>query len=991
MTKNRLKTTELKEIQPVFINMKFSYSEQFFLLTIDPVTGRAFPVSEQVMHLTLAGAILFDASFKGMINDDWEQVTVLKTFETGHPALDETMRCLQVSDKSIPLEKALALVAAHGISLRRMVSDFLQTRGVLTRKKKEIIRRSWTQELFSPDIPLVIKIQHKIRDAIIKDELPDFQLPALVSLVVAGGLNKYILSPDEAARFRERIDWLAGMESLGRAIIRSVRSLESSDLDQDAAKMVGLDYNEPKTMAGGMDAVLSSLGYLYKEVGIRQSRKLIGSFNQVGGFECPGCAWPNPDNGRSHFEFCENGAKSLSSEATKKTVTAGFLKEWPVKDLMRTQGHWLEQQGRLAFPMILNENEQHYKPISWDGAFRLIAGELKALNHPDEAVFYASGKSSIEAAYIYQLLARTLGTNNLPSSANLCHEPSGKALAMSLGFGKSSVTLDDFPKADAIFLFGHNPGSNHPRMLNSLQSAARKGCRIVAVNPMPEASLMGFADPQDPMSYIGKQTRLAHLYLQPRINGDMALVRGMVKASLEEDKLKGNILDHGFIRKYCSGFGEYEQIVLQTSWESIVTASGVEKNLITEAARIYFTSENVIASWCLGIAHHLNATETIREIINLMLLKGNIGKPGSGLCPVRGHSNIQGIRSSGIGVNMPVDFLESLEKHFPVRIPRTPGLSVIPAIKAMAEGKVKVLISLGGNLASAVPDTSFTEEALQQCRLTVMISTKLNRSHLITGKKALILPCLSRSEEDIIDGIKQFITIEDSMGKVSFSRGCMPPVSRHLKSEVSIISGIASATFGNHTGIEWQKFSNDYHHIRSAIAETIPAFRDLGKSNLPRDGFYLENPLQKRIFRTPDGKAQFSDSPMDMILPATGELLLMTIRSHDQFNTSVFGMNDRYRGISNERRVLFMNSKDMEERKILPEQQVNIQSYYEEKERKLEGYYAIPYPISPGCVAAYFPEANWLLSINNTSSDCETPAYKSVIVRVEKNRKSEFH
>ena len=962
--------------------MNFSYSEQFFLLTIDPDTGKAFPVPDQVMHLTLAGALLFDASFKGMINDDWEHVTVLKTFETGNPALDETLRCLQVFENSIPLGKALALVAAHGVTLRRMVSDFLQTRGVLTRKKKEIILRSWKQELFSPDIPLVIEIHHKIRDAIMKNELPDFQIPALVSLVVASGLNPYILNPDETTRFKKRIDWLAGIESLGRAIIRSVRSLESSDLEQDAAKLVGLKYNEPKTLAGGMDAVLSSLGYLYKEVGIRQSRKLIGNFNQVGGFECPGCAWPNPDKGRSHFEFCENGAKSLSSEATTKTVTAGFLKEWPVRDLLRTQGYWLEQQGRLAFPMILKENEQHYKPISWDEAFRVIAGELKTLKHPDEAVFYASGKSSIEAAYLYQLLARTLGTNNLPSSANLCHEPSGKGIAMSLGFGKSSVTLDDFPKSDAIFLFGHNPGSNHPRMLKSLQSATRKGCRIVAVNPLPEASLLGFADPQDPGSYIGKQTRLAHLFLQPRINGDMALIRGMVKATLEEEKLKGNIIDHGFIQKYCSGFSSYEQLVLQTSWESIVTASGVEKALITEAARIYFTSENVIACWCLGIVHHLNATQTIGEIINLLLLRGNIGKPGAGVCPVRGNSNIQGIRTSGIGVNMPVDFLESLERHFPVRIPRTPGMSAIPAIKAMAEGKVKVLISLGGNLASAVPDTTFAEEALQRLSLTVMISTKLNRSHLVTGKKALILPCLSRSEEEIIHGIKQFVTIEDSMGKVNFSMGCLPPVSRHLKSEVSIISGIARATFGDHSGIEWQKFSNDYHYLRSTIAETIPAFRDLGKTNLSRNGFYLENPLRKRIFKTPDGKAQFRDNPMNTVITATGELLLMTIRSHDQFNTSVFGMNDRYRGISNERRVLFMNRRDMDERKILPEQRVNIQSDYENKERKLEGYYAIPYPISQGCVAAYFPEANRLLSINNTSIECETPAYKSVKVRV---------
>ena len=962
--------------------MRFSYSEQFFLLTIDPVTGKPFPVNDQVMHLTLAGALLFDASFKGMINDDWENVTVLKTSETRHPALDETLRCMQVPEQSVPLEKALELVAAHGSTLRRMVSDFLQSRRVLTRKKKEIIQRAWKNELFSPDMPVVTEIHRKIRHAILKDEIPDFQIPALVSLVVAGGLIKYILNPDEASRFSEKIDWLASMESLGRAVIRSVRSLESSDLEKDAAKLVGLKYSEPKTIAGGMDAVLSSLSYLYKEVGIRKSRKLLTGFNQLKGFECPGCAWPNPDKGRSHFEFCENGAKSLSAEATSKTITAAFFKKWSLNDLLRTQGYWLEQQGRLTSPMLRNVNEQHYKPISWNDAFNLIASELKALTHPDEAVFYASGKSSIEAAYLYQLLARTLGTNNLPSSANLCHEPSGKAIAMSLGYGKSSVTLDDFPKADAIFLFGHNPGSNHPRMLKSLQSATRKGCRIVAVNPLPEASLMGFADPQDPGSYMGIQTRLAHLYIQPVINGDMALIRGMVKATLEEEDLHGKILDTGFIQKYCSGFEQYKQLVLHTSWESLVAASGVEKVQITEAARIYFTSGNVIASWCLGIAHHLNATETIRELINLLLLRGNIGKPGAGVCPVRGHSNIQGIRTSGIGTNMPVSFFESLEKHFPIRIPRTAGMSVIPAIKSMAEGKIKVLISLGGNLASAVPDTSFTEEALQRCGLTVMISTKLNRSHLVCGRKALILPCLSRSEEDIVHGNKQFVTIEDTMGKVSFSGGCLPPASPDLKSEVSIISGIARATFGDHSGIEWQKFPNDYQHIRSTIAETIPAFADLGKHKSSMHGFYLENPLRKRIFNTPGGKAQFGVSPLEMVVPGANELVLMTIRSHDQFNTSVFGLNDRYRGVSNERRVLFMNRKDMEERNIFPEQQVNIESHYDEKVRKLEGYYVIPYPISKGCVAAYFPEANWLLSINNTARECETPAYKSVKVLV---------
>ncbi|MEI7499774.1 MAG: FdhF/YdeP family oxidoreductase [Bacteroidota bacterium] len=959
-----------------------TFSEQLLLLTVDPVTGRSFPVADQIMQLTLAGALLFDASFGGLINDDWEQLTVLSTTETENPALNETLSCLLVFQQPIPLDKALTLVAAHGSSLYQIVWDSLLSRGLLSQRKKESILHSRKCELFSPDLPLVIDIHNKIRNAIILDELPDFQVPALVSLMVAGGLTKYILKPNESGEFHERISWLAGLESLGREIIRSIRSLESADMEKEAASIVGLGHDEPRAFAGGMDSVISSLSYLYRETGIIRGRKIIAQVNQKGGFECPGCAWPNPDKNRSHFEFCESGAKNLSSEATNKLITADFFRKWSVRDLLHTSGYWLEQQGRLTEPMVLNENATHYSPISWNDAFLIIADELNALDHPDDAVFYASGRTSNEAAFLYQLFARTFGTNNLPSSANLCHEPSGKALALSLGFGKSSITLDDFPKADAIFVFGHNPGSNHPRMLKSLQTAVRNGCKIVAVNPMPEASLVGFADPQEPGTYFGKQTSLANLYLQPVINGDMALIRGIIKATLEAEDRDGGIIDTNFIRKYTNGFEPYKQTVLNTPWEVLVSASGVEKFQMVEAANIYFNSENVIASWCLGITHHLNAVETIREIINLLLLRGNIGKPGAGVCPVRGHSNIQGIRTSGVGENMPVAFLETLEQHFSITVPRTPGMSVIPAIRSMAEGKSKVLVSLGGNLASALPDTAFVEQALQRCRLTVMISTKLNRSHLITGKHALILPCLSRSDEDIRNGVKQTVTIEDAMGKIGFSTGCLSPVSPNMKSEISIIAGMAIATLGNNQMIEWQRFEHDYQFIKSTMSEIIPAFRDLQNETQAKSGFYLENPLRSRIFNTIDAKAQFSNHSLEMVVPDYSELMLMTIRSHDQFNTSVFGLNDRYRGISNERRVLFMNRLDMDVRTITPGQLVDITSNYDQKLRKLEGYYAIPYPIKRGCVAAYFPETNELISINNTCIGCETPAFKSVKVKV---------
>ena len=959
-----------------------SYSEQLLLLTVDPVSGKLFPIPDKVIHLTLAGAFLFDASYKGMINDDWKQLDVIKPSDSEDIALNEALRCLQIFDRSIPINQAIAIVAAHGSTLSQMVWDSLLKKGMVTPRKQISFDFQRKQNLFFLDHSLVFNIHTKIRGAVLQDELPDFQIPPLVSLIEAGGLTKYIFKHEEADIFKEKIKLISGMESLGREIIRAVHDLELTDLDKEVAALIGLKHVPPKTIAGGLDAVLSSLGFLYKEAGLKRSHKLIGNFNQCGGFECPGCAWPNPDKSGSHFEFCENGAKNVSSAATSKTITSDFFSKWPVKDLLLTSEYWLEQQGRLTEPVMLDENATHYMPVSWEDAFKIIAAELNSLDEPDEAIFYSSGRTSNEAAFLYQLFARTFGTNNLPNSANLCHEPSGKALTMSLGFGKSSVTLDDFPKSDAIFIFGHNPGSNHPRMLSALQAAVRNGCRIVAINPMPEASLMSFADPQEPGSYFGKQTLLSTLYLQPMINGDMALVRGIVKAIFETEAFKGGIIDWDFIQEYTSGFESYKQTVENTPWEKLISASGIEKSKIEAAAEVYMKAKNVISSWCLGITHHRNSIETIREIVNLMLLRGNIGKEGAGLCPVRGHSNVQGIRTAGAGENMPIQFLEALEKRFSIKVPRNPGLSAVPAIKSLATGKSKILISLGGNLASALPDTSFVEKALRNCQLTVMISTKLNRSHLVCGKKALILPCFSRLEEDIRNRIKQVVSIEDAMGKIGFSVGCLPPPSKNMKSEVSVVVGMARATLGERFGIERERFENDYNYIRSTLSQVSPYLKYPDKKNGLEQGFYLENPLRNRVFRTNNSKAQFSNCPIVMEVPKEGELFLMTVRSHDQFNTSIFGLNDRYRGISNERRILFMNREDMAQRNISPEQIVDISSYYDSKLRKIEGYYAIPYPIKLGCVAAYFPEANEITSINNINELCQTPAYKAISVQV---------
>ncbi len=959
-----------------------SFSEQFLLLAIDPVTGRLFPVPEQVLHLSLAGAILLDASFNSVINDDWEKISVLQETESGNIILDEAIRCLQVFEKTLPIEQAVAIVAAHGSTLSSLVWDSLLKRGALSSKKQGIIHSAHKEESFSVDLSYVINIQKKIRDVVFSDEIPEYDIPPLLSLIEACGLTKYIFKSEEEESHKERITWLANMESLGREIIRAVSALKLADLEKDVTALFGMNHDQPRTFAGGIDAVLNSLSFLYKETGIKRGRKILSNFNQHGGFECAGCAWPNPDKNRSRFEFCENGMKNISSLATNKIINSEFFKKWSVSELSLSSDYFLEQQGRLTEPMFLDVGSSYYVPISWDKAYEIIAEEFKSLRNPDEAVFYSSGRTSNEAAFLYQLFARIYGTNNLPNSANICHEPSGKALTLSLGFGKSSIGLEDFSKSDAIFVFGHNPGSNHARMLSSLQSAVRNGSKIVAVNLMPEASLMGFADPQEARSYLNKFTSLASLFIQPSANGDMAFVRGMAKYIFEKEDTKGGCLDIDFIEKYTTGLDLYKEAVANTSWEDILSGCSLEKSKIVEAAEIYLSSEKVISTWCLGITHHLNAVNTIREIINLMLLRGNIGKPGAGLCPVRGHSNIQGIRTMGVGENMPLHFLESLETSFNIKVPKNSGLSVVPSIKAMAESKVKVLISLGGNLASAVPDTGYVEKALKNCNLTVMISTKLNRSHLNTGKKAIILPCYSRMDEDLQKGKLQAVSVEDAMCKVSLSYGCIPPPSPKVKSEVSVIAEMAMAVLGEEHEIEWKKYMSDYSYLRSKIAETIPALEDYKTLSSNKEWFYLDNPLKRRVFNTTKSKALFSSHTMEMTKPGKGELILMTIRSHDQFNTSIFGLNDRYRGIFNERRVLFMNPEDMSTRNISTGQMVEITSNQDDKQKRLPGYFAIGYPVSKGSVAAYFPEINELLSINNASAECQTPAYKSLRVTV---------
>ena len=761
---------------------------------------------------------------------------------------------------------------------------------------------------------------------------------------------------------------------------------EQSEVPEEASaenpeELGALRRSEPVRSAAGLPAVMHSLKHAFRESSIGRDAASWFGLNQKDGFDCPSCAWPDPDDHRAKTEFCENGAKAIASEASnRKRCDAAFFGKWSVQELAAHSDHWHELQGRLTEPVVLRRGATHYEPISWEDAFRLVAEELNGLNSPDEAIFYTSGRTVNEAAFLYQLFARLYGTNNLPDCSNMCHESSGAALKTTIGIGKGTVSLDDFEKAEAIFIFGQNPGTNHPRMLSSLQTAKRNGCRIVAVNPLREAGLLGFAHPQELKGLLGISTTLASQYLQVRLNGDMALLKGMQKAILaEEEKRPGEVLDHAFIEKRTTGFEQWKIALTAVGWEEIEAQSGLARKEIEEAARTYFEADSVISCWAMGLTQHKTAVASIQEIVNLHLLRGNLGKPGAGLCPVRGHSNVQGDRTMGIATSMPTAFLDALGKEFKFEPPREPGSDTVATIAAMRDGKAKVFFALGGNFLSATPDVEVVAAGLRRCRLTVQVSTKLNRSHLVTGEQALILPCLGRSEKD--QG--QFVTVENSMSIVHSSRGKLSPVSDSLLSEPAIICGVAQATLGEDHAIPWQDFAEDYSLIRKRIENVVPGFEDFERRVLVPGGFYLPNPAKKRVFADADGKAPFSVHALEPIQLSEGQLLLMTIRSHDQFNTTIYGMDDRYRGIRNERRVLFLNREDMVDRNLSAEQPVNITSHWQGEKRHAKLFLAIPYDIPRGCAAAYFPETNVLVPLDSTARISKTPTSKSIVVTVE--------
>ncbi|GAB2792534.1 FdhF/YdeP family oxidoreductase [Streptomyces daliensis] len=741
------------------------------------------------------------------------------------------------------------------------------------------------------------------------------------------------------------------------------------------------DVSAPQHYAAGTAAVGHSLRIAQQQMGVRRTALTLLRVNQKDGFDCPGCAWPEPDK-RHAAEFCENGAKAVAEEATLRRVTPEFFAEHPVADLAHRSGYWLGQQGRLTRPMYLPEGGERYEPVSWERAFDIIAEELTALDSPDEALFYTSGRTSNEAAFLYQLFAREFGTNNLPDCSNMCHESSGSALTETLGVGKGSVLLDDLHKADLIIVAGQNPGTNHPRMLSALEKAKAGGAKIMTVNPLPEAGLERFKNPQTPRGLAGGGTPLTDLFLQIRIGGDQALFRALNRLVLETE----GAVDEEFVRTYTHGFEEFARTAREgdADWEATLAATGLDRAEIEAALRMVLESERTVVCWAMGLTQHKHSVPTIREVVNFLLLRGNIGRPGAGVCPVRGHSNVQGDRTMGIFERPAPAFLDALEKEFGFAPPREHGLDVVRAIRALRDGQAKVFFAMGGNFVAASPDTDVTEDAMRRARLTVHVSTKLNRSHCVTGARALILPTLGRTERDLQGSGEQFVTVEDSMGMVHASRGRLDPASEHLLSEPAIVSRMARRVLGADSATPWEEFEKDYATIRDRIARVIPGFEDFNARVARPEGFALPHaPRDDRRFPTATGKANFTAAPVEYPRLPEGRLLLQTLRSHDQYNTTIYGLDDRYRGIKNGRRVVLVHPEDATALGLADGAYADLTSEWNDgTERTARGFRVVHYPTARGCAAAYYPETNVLVPLDATADVSNTPASKSVVIRV---------
>ena len=748
--------------------------------------------------------------------------------------------------------------------------------------------------------------------------------------------------------------------------------------------------SSPKQKAAGAAAVASSLNHVIRSAGITEGTKALLRLNQYNGFDCPSCAWPDPDDHRTRTEFCENGAKAIASEVNQRRIDRDFFSRYSIAELRQQTDYWHDQQGRLAEPFVRLEHSPNYHPISWEEAFLLIARELNSLPSPDEGIFYTSGRASNEAAFLYQLFVRNFGTNNLPDCSNMCHESSGTALKESIGIGKGTVTLEDFYQAETIICIGQNPGTNHPRMLSALETAVENDARIVAINPLREAGLLGFAHPQKLTGMLNRATPLASQYLQVKVSGDLALLRALGKEFFSREQSRpGSVIDQAFIDQHTLGIDEYRRRCEQISWAELLEKSAVSRAEIRQLADTMLRGERrLITCWAMGLTQHRNAVATIREIANLHLLLGAIGRPGAGLCPVRGHSNVQGDRTMGIFERMPESFLGALDQQFGITCPRDHGHDTVSAILSMHEKPGQAFIALGGNFLQAAPDTDFTTRALERCRITVHIATKLNRSHLHTGRIGLILPCLGRSEHDEQAAGPQFVTCENSMGVVQRSQGSLEPASPKLLSETHIISRLAEATLGTRSRIGWESFRDDYDRIRDAIEQVIPGFQDYNRRARKEGGFYLPNGAKERVWATEEGKAVFSSARFEQFEVAEGHLILQTLRSHDQFNTTIYGLNDRYRGIGLGRRIIFLNPDDMKDRAIPPVTLVDITSHWKGEQRRVERFYAIPYDMPPGTAAAYFPEANPLIPLTSTALQSNTPTSKAVEISLQLSNNS---
>ncbi|RYU94074.1 FdhF/YdeP family oxidoreductase [Emticicia agri] len=754
---------------------------------------------------------------------------------------------------------------------------------------------------------------------------------------------------------------------------------------QSPTDFTGIETSNPAKAAAGVKAVYSSFKHVFGAMPVQRGLKALLHLNQKGGIDCPSCAWPDPDNERSKVaEYCENGAKAIAEEATTRKVTTVFFQKYSVAELSQKSDYWLGQQGRLTHPMVLHPAQTHYEKIAWKDAFQLIAQHLNQLASPDEAIFYTSGRTSNEAAFLYQLFVRMYGTNNLPDCSNMCHESSGSALGETLGLGKGSVKLDDFEKAEVIMILGQNPGTNHPRMLTALEKAKRAGVKIISINPLIEPGLLKFNHPQEVRDLIFGGEKLTDIYLQIRINGDLALLKAFNKILLEAEEKKGNVLDKPFIKEHTEGYAELVENLKKYDLEKLVDDCGIPLHAIEEAAQLLINHNKIIVCWAMGLTQHKNSVPTIREIVNLLLLKGSIGKEGAGTCPVRGHSNVQGDRTMGIYEKPKSDFLNKLKEVFQFSPPRKHGYDTVEAIKAMAEKKASVFLAMGGNFLSATPDTEFTAKALQNCNLTAHVSTKLNRSHLVHGKTALILPCLGRTDIDYQVTGNQFVSVENSMGVVHSSQGVLTPPSETLLSEPAIVAGIANATLADkHFTTNWDYLISNYDHIRDLIEKTIEGFDNYNRQVRQEGGFYLPNAPRDKKFTTDTKKAKFSINILHTIQLKADEYLMMTIRSHDQFNTTVYGLDDRYRGIYNERRIILMNEQDIKGAGLQIYQVVNLHNHFGGIKRTAERFIVVPYSIPARCVATYFPEANVLVPIDSYADISQTPTSKSVVITLE--------